>query len=129
MFIPTEGTIYFSVTVKVNDPQGHLQDIDQVELILYVSGNPQDPAIMGDDGNFNDNGDLLSEDGIYTTSYFVNSGNEGDSYPFTIRATDKVGNISEEITGELIFVKNLKSKTNREDDAEKLNYSNPFNTK
>ena len=130
VFIPTADSTYFSVTVNVNDPQGHLesQDIQNVELILDVSGSPV-PFEMRDDGDINNSGDVTANDGIYTKNFKVRYTNLEDTYPLTITATDKVGNISNELSGELIFIKDTKSKTNRVNDAEKFNYSNPFNTK
>ena len=130
VFIPIADSTYFSVTVNVNDPQGHLesQDILNVELILVISGSPTS-FDMRDDGDFNNSGDLVADDGEYTKNFKVLSTNLEDTYPLTITATDEAGNISNELSGELIFIKDTKSKTHRVDNAEKFNYSNPFNTK
>ena len=130
VFIPIVDSTYFSVTVKVDDPQGYLesQDIQNIELILYVSGNPYLYS-MRDDGDFNNSGDITANDGIYTKNFKVNSSNTEDTYPLTVSAADKVGNSSNELSGTLIFIKDTKSKIYRVNNAEKFNYSNPFNIK
>jgi hypothetical protein len=126
VFIPVQDSVYFSIEVNVNDPQGHLenQDIEQVEMAIpslsYSAG-------MRDDGDFYTSGDREVNDGIYTISFWVRSTNEEAVYPFGITAEDKAGNISPEVNGTLIFSAGGKNHIKRGSDETDLNYSSPFN--
>jgi hypothetical protein len=125
VFVPADNTIFidFNVTVNVNDPQGYIADIDSVNITTNSTRQ------MRDDG---EGLDEFENDGIYTMSYSINSSffpEDTAELPFTIEAIDKVYNKSNQLSGTLIFIKDTKSKTNRENDVQKFNYSNPFNTK
>lgn len=126
VFIPAQDSIYFSIEVNVNDPQGHLesQDIDTVELTIpslsFTEG-------MRDDGNFYGSGDSEENDGVYTISFWVRSTNEEAVYPFGITAEDKAGNISSEINGTLIFAAGGKNYVIRGSNETGLDYFSPFN--
>lgn len=126
VFIPSQDSIYFSIEVDVNDPQGSLesQDIDTVELTIpslsFTEG-------MRDDGNFYGSGDSEENDGVYTISFWVRSTNEEAVYPFVIIAEDKAGNISSEINGTLIFKAGEKKYVTWGSNETNLDYFNPFN--
>ncbi len=110
VFIPVQDSIYFSVTVKVNDPQGHLeyQDIDEVTVTINSV-----PFSMRDDGNENyypyNSGDLIKNDGIYTATFKVKSTNIEAVYPFQVQACDKVGNLSNVLNGQIEFINGSKN--------------------
>lgn len=128
VFIPAQDSVYFSVTVKPNDPQGHLEYQDIKNVIITVNSFPFN---MRDDGNENfypyNSGDILKNDGIYTATFKVKSTNQEAVYPFTIQAEDKVGNTSSVISGQLIFVKETSKRTKRSSDESGFIYINPFN--
>ncbi|MBN2857724.1 MAG: hypothetical protein JXN63_04920 [Candidatus Delongbacteria bacterium] len=126
VFIPAQDSIYFSIEVNVNDPQGHLesQDIDRVEMSIPSLSFT---APLRDDGDFFTSGDDEVNDGIYTISFWVTSTNEEAVYPFGIIAEDKAGNISSEINGTLIFTAGGKKYVIRGSNETNLDYFNPFN--
>jgi len=128
VFIPALDSVYFSVTVKPNDPQGHLEYQDIKNVIITVNSSPFN---MRDDGNENsypyNSGDLLKNNGVYTATFKVKSTNQEAVYPFTIQAEDKVGNTSSVISGQLIFVKETSKRTKRSSNESGFIYINPFN--
>jgi hypothetical protein len=130
VFIPQSDSIYFSITVRANDPQGHLEYQDIKQVLINLNGID---FYMRDDGNENyypyNSGDLLKNNGVYTATFKVKSTNLESVYPFTVIATDKVDNISPSVSGTLIFVKNSKKNVIKENDENHYNFASPFKSK
>ena len=129
VFIPAQDSVYFSVTVKPNDPQGHLEYQDIKNVIITVNSFPVN---MRDDGNENiytfNSGDLLKNDGIYTAKFkVVDNENLDPAYQFSIQAEDKAGNLSPVIAGEFIFYIETSKRTKRSTNESSFIYINPFN--
>jgi hypothetical protein len=127
VFIPQQDSIYFSVTVNANDPQGHLEYQDIKQVVINLNGFD---FFMRDDGNENfypyNSGDVLKNDGIYTATFKVKSTNNENLYPFSVLATDKADNVSPAVSGTLTFVKNLKKNAMKGNDENNYNYASPF---
>ncbi|MCK4979584.1 MAG: hypothetical protein KAS62_04265, partial [Candidatus Delongbacteria bacterium] len=119
----TESGVFW-IYADIDDPQGHLsyQDIDKVEIEINL-----DSYELLDDGVFIASGDEVENDGVYTIGFSYDVGDLG-SFDIQMLAYDKVGNISSPVNGNITLYSGKKNNIGN-NNAEKFNYSNPFNTK
>jgi len=120
----TESGVFWVYT-QINDSQGHLshQDIDKVEIVINST-----PYELLDDGDFAMSGDENENDGIYTIGFSYDVGDSG-FFSMQILAYDKAGNISSPVDGNITLYSEKNNNNIGNSNAEKFNYSNPFNTK
>ncbi|MBK7267196.1 MAG: hypothetical protein IPI12_12880 [Ignavibacteriales bacterium] len=83
-------TTVFRITMKAIDPNGK-QDLSRVYFVVTRPDGTSNNAalLMYDDGNFNDHGDEVSGDDIYSIIVSVFSTNQKGEYTFTFTAEDR----------------------------------------
>jgi hypothetical protein len=88
-------TITIQTRIKVFDSNG-LNDVKEVYFIVFRPDGTTNniKTLLFDDGNVNDNGDLIAGDGIYSRKIQVNETNTKGTYRFEFRATDRGGLLS-----------------------------------
>ncbi len=90
LVVTTTTTI--QTRIKVEDQNG-LNDIKEVYFIVFRPDGTTNniKTQLYDDGNLNDNGDLIAGDGIYSRKIKVNETNAKGTYRFEFRANDRGG--------------------------------------
>ncbi|MFB3057862.1 MAG: hypothetical protein ACE1ZQ_11980 [Ignavibacteriaceae bacterium] len=92
--VVTQLTTIFT-SVEASDPNGQ-NDILKVYFIVYKpdgSTNGSELELF-DDGNIDDNGDLIAGDGIYSRLIQVDETNDKGTYRFEFQAIDRGGKLS-----------------------------------
>ncbi len=90
LVVTTTTTI--QTRIKAEDQNG-LNDIKEVYFIVFRPDGTtnNNKTQLFDDGNINDNGDLIAGDGIYSRKIQVNETNTKGTYRFEFRAIDRGG--------------------------------------
>lgn len=85
-------TTIIQIRLRAEDQNG-LNDIKEVYFIVYRPDGTTNniKTQLYDDGNLNDNGDLIAGDGIYSRKIRVNETNTKGTYRFEFRANDRGG--------------------------------------
>lgn len=102
LVVTTTTTI--QTRLKVEDQNG-LNDIKEVYFIVYRPDGTTNniKTSLYDDGNLNDNGDLVAGDGIYSRKIQVNETNTKGTYRFEFRANDR-GGLQSNIINYLVLI-------------------------
>lgn len=93
LVVTTTTTI--QTRVRTFDENG-LNDIKEVYFIVYRPDGTTNniKTLLFDDGNVNDNGDLIAGDGVFSRKIQVNENNVKGTYRFEFRASDRGGLLS-----------------------------------
>jgi len=83
-------TTFILTTVQVADDNG-LSDIESVYFIVYKPNGSTNnsPVFMFDDGNFDEYGDEIAGDGIFSRIIKINQSNDKGTYRFEFIAKDR----------------------------------------
>jgi hypothetical protein len=102
LVVTTTTTIQTRITAF--DENG-LNDIKEVYFIVYRPDGTTNniKTSLFDDGNVNDNGDLIAGDGIYSRKIQVNETNAKGTYRFEFRANDR-GGLQSNIINYLVLI-------------------------
>jgi hypothetical protein len=92
--VVTEPTVIFT-SVEVMDPNG-ANDVEEVHFIVYKpdSTTNEIKVFLFDDGNIEENGDLVAGDGIYSRLIQIDQTNDKGTYRFEFQAKDRGGRFS-----------------------------------
>jgi hypothetical protein len=91
-------TVVIYTGLKASDENG-LDDIQKVYFVVYKpDGTTNNSQLeLFDDGDFNNRGDLVAGDGIYSKLISVNQNNDKGAYRFEFRAKDRSNKLSNTI--------------------------------
>jgi hypothetical protein len=95
--IVVTDTILIQTSVQVDDSNG-LNDVEFVYFSVFNPGSTGGAQVsLFDDGNTQQNGDLIAGDGIFSRIISVNQNNEKGTYRFQFQARDRGGLLSNTI--------------------------------
>ncbi len=92
--VVTDTTVIFT-SVEAMDSNG-VNDLKEVYYIVYRPDGSTSGAklLLFDDGNIEENGDLVAGDGIYSRLIQINETNDKGTYRFEFQAEDRSGELS-----------------------------------
>ena len=92
--VVTDTTVIFT-SVEAMDSNG-VNDLKEVYYIVYRPDGSTSGAklLLFDDGNAEENGDLVAGDGIYSRLIQINETNDKGTYRFEFQAEDRSGELS-----------------------------------
>jgi hypothetical protein len=92
--VVTDTTVIFT-SVEAMDSNG-VNDLKEIYYIVYRPDGSTSGAklLLFDDGNAEENGDLVAGDGIYSRLIQINETNDKGTYRFEFQAEDRSGELS-----------------------------------
>jgi len=100
--IVNDTTVIFC-SISVSDSNG-ANDIESVYFIVVQPDGDNVQLNLFDDGNINEHGDQIANDGIYSLLIEVNQNNDKGTYLFKFRARDRGKKLSNEIIHEVVIL-------------------------